>query len=319
MAILVTGGLGHIGSYVACKLAEQGEKVIIMDEQAAQFDILAPDFLRNVRSQLVLEQGSVADVDCVKSVFNRYKGVLTCVIHLAGLGGVDAFADSPHASVYLNVVGTLNVLEAARLSHVKRVVYVSSGAVYGQRSGVLREQDGYQADDLYGVSKISGELLTLQYGETFGIECCCARVYFVYGPGRMPSVMYPLYRAIFAPLEGKHFDMPDIRLDQKLDFTYIDDTAQGNVRICAQSQLQRSAYNISSGQAVTIGEAAEAVRSLTGLRTVPLTGGRKELKRGAPLDISLAMNELQYRPNYAHFRAGISEYDKWIKAQGGKL
>jgi nucleoside-diphosphate-sugar epimerase len=317
MTVLITGGLGHIGSYVAGKLAEQGESVIIMDEHAARFDEIAPDYLRKVRNRLVLEQGSVVDIECVKSIFDRHKGRISTVIHLAGLGGVDAFVSDPHASVFVNIAGTLNVMEAARLTRVKRVVYISSGAVYGQRSGILREDDSYQADDLYGVSKISGELLTMQYGETFDIECCCARVYFVYGPGRMPSKMYPLYRTLFGPLEGVDAELPDIRHDQRLDFTYIDDTAQGIMRICGQRDLHSRIYNISSGRAITIGEAAQAVRDWAGLGAAPPAKGRLALKRGAPLDITRAMNEIAYKPNYVDFSAGIGEYGEWIKRQSG--
>lgn len=318
MAVLITGGLGHIGSYVAEKLARHGEMVIVFDEHAAGFDDFAPDYLRKVRGQLFLESGSVTDFDQVKAVFEKHKGRISSVIHLAGLGGVEAFVNKPHGSVYLNVAGTLNVLEASRLSDVNRFVYISSGAVYGQRMGILRESDAYRADDLYGASKISGELLTLQYGKTFGMECCCARVYFVYGPGRMPSVMYSLYKGLFGPLEGINGGMTDIHLDQQLDFTYIDDTAEGIVRICLQRELSSTVYNISSGQSSRIGEVAQAVREWSGMHGDALTGGNNTLKRGAPLDISLAVKELGYKPNFVDIREGIREYGVWINRQKGK-
>lgn len=319
MTVVITGGLGHIGSYVAAKLAEQGDTVIIVDEHAARFDEVAPDYLRNVRERLVLEQGSVADFDTLQAIFQRNEGRVSSVVHLAGLGGVEAFTSEPRTSVYVNVAGTLNVLEAARLTQVKRVVYVSSGAVYGRRPGVLREADGYQVDDLYGASKVSGELLALQYGRTFGMECCCARVYFVYGPGRLPSAMYPLYKGLFSPLEGADAELPNIREDQQLDFTYIDDTAQGIIRICAQRELPSAAYNISSGQAVTIGEAARTVRNVAGMRAASPAMGSGVLQRGAPLDISLAAKELRYQPQYTDFRSGASAYANWIKRQSANL
>ena len=104
-------------------------------------------------------------------------------------------------------MGTVDMLEASRVFGVRRFVYISSGAVYGVRDDIPREDEPMTPGDLYGAAKASAEFFGLQYANEFGLDFRALRVYFAYGPGRYPSELYPLYRSVFGPLEGKNNDL----------------------------------------------------------------------------------------------------------------
>lgn len=318
MTVLITGGLGHVGSWTAYKLAKKGKKVILFDTAVSQFDSMGFDFLEEVKDNVILEYGDVMDFQSTVETFRKYQDELEGVIHTVSMLAVPAFNDRPHKHISLNTMGTLNILEASRIFEVKKFVNISSGAVYGDTSGELTEDTPYKATDIYGATKISSELFALKYGETYDFDVRSARVYFIYGPGKKPSAMYPLYKGLFGPLEGiNNFETKE-GAEQYVDFTHVKDVAEGVAKLYEQKTAENRIYNISSGVAITMGEIVESVKKFLGRDTGVKLGPGVFLKRGAPLNIDRARQDLGFEPEFTDINEGIKDYSNWILTNTSK-
>lgn len=314
MAVLVTGALGHIGMWVATRLLEEGDEVIAFDALMPDFDRLATDELKARDAGIYREAGDVSDPAVVSALFDKYEGKIDGVIHIASIAGVPAFTEFPRKYLDLNIMGTVHVLDAARTHDVKKVTYISSGAVYGSREGPMRETDCPTPSDLYGASKLAGEELVLKFGDTYGMDTVCIRLFFVYGPGRRPDPMFPIYRWAFGPLDGVMGMKSESGADQLLDFTHVFDTAQGIVKAYRALPLENRIYNITSGVPVRLGDVVAFVKDHLGVDTGVTLGPGKAVPRGAPLDITRARSDLGYDPAYADIRDGIRQYHDWLQA-----
>ncbi|GEN22229.1 UDP-glucose 4-epimerase [Halomonas cupida] len=315
MAVLITGGLGHVGSWVATHLARAGRKVIICDMAAAHFDRMGLDYLEEVRDNIVLESVDVLDTHTLFETFLRYQDELEGVIHGVSVIAGPTFKTRPFRHLSINAMGTLNVYETCRLLGIKRIVNMSSGAVYGDASGQLHETTPYKATDLYGATKISGELYGDQYSETYDMDIRQARLFFVYGPGKKPSHMHAVYQAMFGPLEGLKGVHAANGRDQITDWTHVEDTAQGIVRLFDTPAVPHRHYNISCGVAVSHQRIVELVSEQLGYDSDMQLGPGPFVVRGAPLDIQRARDDLGFTPRYADIREGLEDYRRWLLGQ----
>jgi len=309
MYTIITGGLGHIGSWSAARLMEQGKSVILCDTRSG-----LPDVLRGYSSQAELEYCDVRAVDQITRVLLKYQGEIEGIIHTVGIMG-EFVPQAPYQNTMINVNGFLNVLECARMFGISRIVYVSTGAVYGAIDGIAHElKDPPRPADLYSATKTASEMIGLQYGASFHMDVRVARVYFVYGPGKLPSEFISLYRNTFGVLEG----LDDLRMehgfDQKLDFTNVADAARGIGLIYTPSALKRNVYNIATGRALSVGVVAGMCASLVPDHAPAIIGPGTLMPRCEALSIELAEKELGYAPQVS-LEEGLAEYLKWIKTR----
>ena len=174
MAVFITGGHGHIASWAAYFLATQGEQIILYDINPA-----APDCLEAVSKNITFIKGDVMDYPHLTEVFTRHKGEIDGIIHTVGIMG-EIVLENPHRHVALNIGGTHNMLEIARQFEIPKVVYTSTGAVYGAVAGTVSE-DKYPPNpsDLYGSTKASSEFLGQQYVILLGLSFESAGSIFV--------------------------------------------------------------------------------------------------------------------------------------------
>ena len=312
MSILVMGGLGHVGSWVAFEFAKMGKKVIIADVAADQFDKMGLDYLEEVRENLTLENVDVLDFHTMVEVVSKYACDLEGMIHGVAVIAGPTFQERPFKNISINTVGVLNALEVCRILGIKKFVNLSSGAVYGDAPGGQNEETPFKATDLYGATKIANEVFALQYGATYGLDVRNARLYFVYGPGKLPSRMHLLYQAMFGALEGMSGVASPNGGDQQLDWTHVRDTAQGIVKLFVAEGMQGRSFNISSGKAVFHREIVNLVQSFVCRDTGMTLGPGFFVNRGAPLDISRAREELGYEPKFDDIRDGIADYGAWL-------
>ncbi|MCG7599819.1 NAD(P)-dependent oxidoreductase [Halomonas sp. McH1-25] len=312
MAVLITGGLGHVGSWVAQMLASQGKKVIICDMAAKHFDSLGLDYLEAVRDKLVLEAVDVLDYHTLFETLLTYRDELEGVIHGVSVIAGPSFQQRPFRNISVNTLGTLNVYETCRILGIDKIVNMSSGAVYGDASGPQQETTPYKATDLYGATKISGELFGDQYTDTYGMDIRHARLFFVYGPGKRPSHMHQVYQALFGPLEGlRDVQAPNGR-DQALDWTHVHDTAKGIVLLFEKASVQARHFNISSGVTIDHQAIVDEVEQLLGKSSNMQLGPGPFVVRGSPLDITLAQDELGFQPVYVDIKKGLQDYWQWL-------
>jgi len=226
--------------------------------------------------------------------------------------GGPLFAANPHYHIRINTMGTVHLLEAARIFGIDKFVYCSSGSVFGPRDDVPAETDPMSPGDLYGAAKASAEFFGLQYANEFGLDFRAARVYFAYGPGRLPSELYPLYIAVFGCLEGKTRIELDAGADQMVDFTYIKDIANAIALIYEAPELRYRQYNISTGVYHTIPELIDITIRYAGVSVETKIGPGRIMPRGPSLDNTRLRQELGFAPRYT-FEEGVREYAEWIK------
>jgi len=308
MAVLITGGYGQLGSWLTYKFAREEKEVIVLD--VVDKDL---DYLREVKDKIRFIRVSVLDFPKLTEVFIRYKEKIEGIIHTVAITADPSLERNPHQGLMINLTGTVNMLELARLFKIKKFVYASSGAVYGEVKDSPSElTHPLRPGDLYGASKVAGELIGQQYENHYGLDFRSARLYFFFGPGRLPSQQTELFKSLLGPLEG----LPDLKLekgaDQKLGFTYVKDAAYGTYLLYKSQNLKHKSVNISSEQPISFPQMISLAQKYSDKPTEVEIGPGKLFPRGETLDISVAKEELGFHPQYT-VEEGMREYARWVK------
>jgi UDP-glucuronate 4-epimerase len=231
MKILVTGAAGFIGSHVAQRLLDRGYEIVGLDNLNEYYDVT----LKQARLARLTTQPNfrfvkldLADTAAMATLFASEK--FARVVHLAAQAGVRYSLEDPHAYVRSNVTGTLCVLEGCRHNAVGHLVYASTSSVYGANTNMPFSVHNI-ADhplSLYASTKRANELMAHNYSALFGLPTTGLRFFTVYGPwGRPDMALFLFTRNI---LEGKPIDVFN-HGHHRRDFTYVDDIAEGVVRV----------------------------------------------------------------------------------------
>jgi UDP-glucuronate 4-epimerase len=231
MKVLVTGCAGFIGMHVAHKLLLRGDEVIGIDNLNSYYD----PALKHARlAQLTphpgfaFTEGDIANADSLNQLFARHRPQR--VVNLAAQAGVRYSLQNPGAYLQSNLVGFGNVLEACRQHGVEHLVYASSSSVYGANTKMpfsVHDPVDHTVS-LYAASKKANELMAHSYSHLFGLPTTGLRYFTVYGPWGRPDMSPWLFTS--AILEGRSIDVFNHGQMQR-DFTYIDDIAEGTVRV----------------------------------------------------------------------------------------
>ena len=231
MKILVTGCAGFIGMHVAQKLLQRGDEVIGIDNLNPYYD---PRLKHARLAQLsphpgfAFTEGDIADAASLNALFARHRPQR--VVNLAAQAGVRYSLQNPGAYLQSNLVGFGNVLEACRQHRVEHLVYASSSSVYGANTRMpfsVHDPVDHPVS-LYAASKKANELMAHSYSHLFGLPTTGLRYFTVYGPWGRPDMSPWLFTS--AILEGRSIDVFNHGQMQR-DFTYIDDIAEGTVRV----------------------------------------------------------------------------------------
>jgi nucleoside-diphosphate-sugar epimerase len=295
--ILVTGASGWLGSAIVAALLARGDRVIATDLGISP----AIASLAARHAGLTTAVADLGEWHQVVRLFEAHKP--DAVIHAAAMVGVIQCEDIPIKALRVNAEGAVNLFEAMRLNGVKRVVHISTEETYGDfLTPVIDEDHPQKPLSVYGLTKLAAEHYGRVYSRDHGLECINVRTCWVYGPHlprpRMPRTF------VEAALRGEPFHQPDGG-DLAVDQVYIDDTVQGALLALDKTHHRFDAYNIATGVAPTLRDAADAVnRAVPGARITvgdsgPYRHGGKVLSavKGA-LDISRARQELGYAPRY---------------------
>ncbi|MDG5776381.1 NAD-dependent epimerase/dehydratase family protein [Haloarculaceae archaeon H-GB2-1] len=309
--VLVTGGTGFIGSYVAADLEDAGHDVVAFD--------LSTDRER-------LETLGVGDVEVVRGDVTDSTAVVravketgaTHVVHLAALL-TDGARANPRAALEVNVEGTNNVFEAARTldDQVERVAWASSAAVYAPPDEYdlpVTESDLVYPDTLYGATKEYNEHQARVYAEEYGVSHVGLRPTVAYGPYRETGGSAFLVDLIEKPALGESFAVE--YGDQRIDWQYVRDIAQAfrKAAFADESALTQRVYNV-AGETTTIREAAEVVQRVVPDADVTVSD-EGDLPWTQDLDCTAARDDLGYVPEY-DLEAGVREYVSVLREDAG--
>lgn len=250
MRAIVTGGCGFIGSHIVDRLVAEDWDVIVIDNESADANEV---FFKN-------DKASYFKYDiCSAAARDLFKGV-DYVFHLAAESRIGPCIEDPMIACNTNVLGTCNLLEAARENGVKRFVYSSTSACYGLSDQIPMHED-LPLDNLnpYSTSKLAGEDLCNMYTKLYGLETVSLRYFNVFGE-RMPETgQYAPVIAIFQRQirEGNKMTIVGDGLQQR-DFVYVKDVVDANIKAAfCDSIYCGTAYNVGSGDNISVLEIAE--------------------------------------------------------------
>jgi len=289
MRVLITGGAGFLGAALAQRLVQEGHRVQALDDLSAGDPARLP-------KQVHLTRGDVRDVPRLWTLLRD----VDCVFHLAARVFVAESVLYPREYNDVNVGGTVSVMEAMRDAGVRRVVFTSSGAVYGnQAHQPVHEELEPDPDSPYAVSKLAAEHYVRTIGRLWGIETVILRVFNAYGPGQYA----PVYRAPVIPALVKQALSGSSLViwgdgTQTRDFVYVDDVVDALLAAATAASVDRAIINVGSGQEISINELAQRIGQVTG-RNVRTLHSQTE-GGGVPrlvADLALAQVKLGFRPH----------------------
>ena len=300
MKALVTGGAGFIGSHLAERLLRDGHHVRVLDNMATgRRENILP-----LADDLELVEG---DIQSYERVHNAVRDT-EIVFHQAALPSVPRSIQDPLTSNATNVIGTLNVLLAARDAGVRRVVFASSSSVYGENPVLPKSEDlALLPIAPYAVGKLAGEGYCRSFGRAYGLETVCLRYFNVFGPRQDPLSQYSAVIPSFiaALLERRR---PTIFGDgeQSRDFTYIENVVEANLLAAASADGIGQAFNIAGGEQVTLNRLlAELCEQLGTQIEAEYAPARVGEIRHSVADVSHAESVLGYRVQ-VDFAGGIA-------------
>ncbi|MCC8179297.1 MAG: NAD(P)-dependent oxidoreductase [Planctomycetes bacterium] len=306
MNILVTGGGGFVGRHVVSQLLQQGHTVINYSR-----DVFPVDDARNI-----MVYGELYDIPRLASVI-RDHGVER-VINAAGQSHPPTSLLVPLATMEANVMGTTYVLEAARMTGVRRVVLYSSEAVYGNVDAApapMGLDTPLRPLTPYGVSKAAIEMLGRAYNLSFGMDTVSIRLGEVYGPGRVSSETVMM--AADAAVEDRPLVLERGR-DQRLHLIHVDDAARVSVLACLAQRINSAAvYHATSGGHPTFGEVIDIVKAMLPGARIEVGPGDLGYERHAELDMTETRRDLGYTPGVT-LEAGVRSYVNWLLEKKGR-
>jgi UDP-glucose 4-epimerase len=301
--VVVTGGLGFIGSHLVEKLSEDNLVVIIDDQSTGNIENIKHFNISKIDTTL----GDITSIN-LEEIFDG----ADYVFHEAAVTSVQKSVDDPFISNKVNITGTLKVLEAAKNTNVKKVVLASSSAVYGDAESLpLSEDDPVNPLSPYAVGKTTGELYCNVFSEIYGLPTISLRYFNVFGPRQDPNSQYAAVIPIFIDKILKN-ESPIIYGDgeQSRDFVSVKNVVAANI-MAAESKLT-GAFNIGLGKSTTINQLFSMIKEIIGIDIQPIY----EKERPGDIKYSLAdiskAKSLGYDPK-ADFKEELKETVEWFK------
>lgn len=319
MLILLTGCAGFIGSHTTHALLKNGYNVIGIDNLN---DFYNPEWKKQNLSKFNNEANftfhclDITDQKAVAEIFSQAQETgrpISKIVHLAARAGVRPSIKDPLLYEEVNVKGTLNLLELARLFKVPQFVFASSSSVYGNQAKVpFSETDPVNEPvSPYAATKKAGEMLCYTYAHLHGIKTTCLRFFTVYGPAGRPDMAPYLFTE--AILKGKTINKFGDGTTRR-DYTYIDDIVQGIVS-AVKKPFDFEVFNLGNNTPVTLNEFIAMLEEVAGkkakVKQMPMQAG--DVKQ-TYADIEKAKKLLGFEPK-TEFKEGLTKFVEWFKQE----
>jgi len=291
---LVTGGAGFIGSHIVDRLLADGHEVIVLDDFSTGHRSNLPEN----NAALTIVEGDISNLDTVKQCMVG----IDWVFHKAAVASVPKTVNDPVGSSAVNYQGTLNLLEAARNNKVKRFVFASSAALYGDEPTLPKVETMCPVTlSPYAVDKLASEFACGMYTKLYGLETVCLRYFNVYGPKQDPSSPYSGVISIFTD-KLKKKQTPSIFGDggQTRDFVFVGDVVEANMKAITAKEGVGEYYNIATGNKITLNE---LLKTLSDIYETEFKVNYGEVRQGDIREsyavIDKAVSKLKWKPAVA--------------------
>lgn len=306
MKALVTGGAGFIGSNIVQQLVQDGHAVTVLDDLSSGYRSNLDPF-----PGLRFIQGDICDPAAV----NEATHGVEVIFHLAASVGNKRSIDRPLRDAEINVLGTLQILEAARRHKVRKIVASSSAGIFGELKTLpIKEDHPVEPDSPYGCTKLCEEKLCLAYAKLYALEAVCLRYFNVYGPNQrfdaygnvIPIFVFQMLRREKLTIFGDG--------EQTRDFINVRDVVKANLQAAATVGLS-GAFNLGSGSRVTINCLVELLRQVGSIApTVQHGPPRPGDVRHSLADLGAAQAAFGFVPTVS-LETGLAEYFAWAKEE----
>ena len=297
--LAITGGAGFIGSNLAEALAADNQVVVIDDLSFGRLENL-----EGIDARFI--EGSILNLDLLRSAFVD----VDVVFHHAAVASVQRSVQNPIGAGRIGTEGTLNVLMAARDAGVRKVVFASSAAVYGDSPKLPKDEEICPKPlSPYAISKLAGELHCKVFKELYGLETVALRYFNVFGPRQDPTSEYSGVISRFTSAASRG-EQPVIYGDgeQARDFVYVKDVVRANI---LAGSLGSGVYNIASGRRTSLNQLATLIGKILGRELQPEhIDPRPGDIRESLADISKA-EEIGYRPEFI-LEEALAETIRWF-------
>ena len=312
MKFLITGGLGLIGHNVTAKLEAKEHEVVIVDTQTNygiipqdELDYLIAERRKKIATDRIYRI-DISDRDSIDWVIREHKPDV--IIHMASFPRQKVVNANPAHGAQVMMEGLINVLESAKAHKVERVVYISSSMVYGDFEDQVTEDSECNPIGQYGIMKLAGEHLVKDYHRRGAFDYIIIRPSAVYGPLDVEDRV--IAKFMLAAMRGETLRVNGA--DETLDFTYVDDAADGIVSAATRIMSANRIYNITKSHSVTLLEAAEMIVKIVGKGTVEVRDKDADFPSRGALDIDRARVILGYDPK-VDVEEGFQRYYEWLK------
>jgi nucleoside-diphosphate-sugar epimerase len=311
MKILVTGGMGLIGHNVVQRLNRLDHFVSIIDNET-NYGIIPQaeiDYLMEERGMKIgcqhLYKASIESADTIDYVIRVQQPEV--IVHMASFPRQKVVNANPAHGADVMMRGLINVLESAKRYGVRRFVYMSSSMVYGDFADQVTEDAPCSPIGQYGIMKLAGEWLVKDYARRTGMEYVILRPSAVYGPLDVEDRVVAKF--MLRAMRGQVLSVNGA--SETLDFTYVDDAADGVVAAALEAGAANDTYNITKSHSVSLLQAAEMIVKIVGSGTIECRDKDTDFPSRGALNIDKARQILGFDPQ-VDVEEGFREYYNWL-------
>jgi len=311
MKILVTGGLGLIGHNVVQRLETQGHEVVVTDTRTnygiipqAELDYLMSERLKKISGNNIYHI-DITDADNFDWLVNKHQPEV--IIHMASFPRQKVVNANPAWGSRVMSEGLINICESAKKHRVSRVVYISSSMVYGNFDDQVEEDYNCRPIGQYGILKLTGEDIVKDYHCRGAFEYAIIRPSAVYGPLDVEDRVVAKF--MLTAMRGGILNVNGA--GETLDFTYVDDAADGIVAAAVTDHARNNTYNITKSHSVSLLEAAEMIVKIVGKGKIECRDKDADFPSRGALNIDRARDILGYDPK-VDVEEGFQKYYEWL-------
>ena len=312
MNILITGGLGLIGHNVVKRLQDVGHLVSIMDTKTtygiiphAEIDYLMAERRKKIDADSYIYERDICDSDDVDYVFNIEQPEI--VIHMASFPRQKVVNRNPALGSRVMSEGLLNLLEASSKYEVRKFIYISSSMVYGDFNDDVTENAICKPQGQYGIMKLAGEWLVKDYARKDNMVYTIIRPSAVYGPLDVEDRV--IAKFMLTAMRGSTLNVNGA--SETLDFTYVDDAADGIVAATLSDNTENKTYNITKSHSYSLLDAANLAVSIAGSGTVNVRDKDPDFPSRGALNIDAARKDFGFNPK-VDVEEGFRNYYQWL-------